>query len=59
MADPHRDLSIPIGHMLDAIAGVRATAGLDSAEVLRSDWTRLRAIERGFEIISDDASPRR
>ena len=39
--------------MLDAIAGVAATAGLDLAEVLRSDWTRLRAIERGFEIISE------
>jgi uncharacterized protein with HEPN domain len=48
-----RDHSIPIDHMLDAISGLRLTAGADGPETIARDWTRVRAIERGFEIVSE------
>jgi uncharacterized protein with HEPN domain len=48
-----RDHSIPIEQMLDAIAGLRLTAGADTAGTIVRDWTRMRAIERGFEIVSE------
>ncbi|MDJ0824746.1 MAG: DUF86 domain-containing protein [Rhodobacter sp.] len=44
---------IRIGHMLDAIAGVRATVGSEEMATVFADWTRARAIERGYEIISE------
>lgn len=48
-----KDAAVPIRHMLDAIAGLRDTAGGRDAAALASDWMRMRAIERGFEIISE------
>ena len=52
MARP-RDHSIAIGQMLDAIAGIRLAAGVESVDTLSRDWVRIRAIERGFEILSE------
>ncbi|HET9069948.1 MAG TPA: HepT-like ribonuclease domain-containing protein [Amaricoccus sp.] len=48
-----RDLSIPIEQMLEAIAGVRSAATDDPPDVVAKDWIRMRAIERGLEIISE------
>ena len=53
MARRDRDYSVPIEDMIAAIAGVRLAAGGDTAEVLAMDWVRSRAIERGFEVISE------
>ena len=50
---PPRDYSIPIEDMLAAIAGVKLAAGDDTPEDLARDWVRMRAIERGFEIVSE------
>ena len=47
-----RDL-LRIAHMLDAIAGVHATVADEPMEIVMANWTRARAIERGFEIVSE------
>jgi uncharacterized protein with HEPN domain len=53
MARAPRDHTLPIDQMIAAIAGIRATAAGLSAEQLDKDWMRMRAVERGFEILSE------
>jgi uncharacterized protein with HEPN domain len=48
-----KDPSIRIGHMLDAIGGIRATIGGDPFSEVFGNWTRRMAVERGFEIVSE------
>ncbi len=45
--------AVRIGHMLDAISGLRQVVAEAGLEGLDSSWTRMRAFERGFEIISE------
>jgi uncharacterized protein with HEPN domain len=48
-----KDPSIRIGHMLDAIKGIRETMGGDPFDEVFRSWTRRMAVERGFEIVSE------
>ena len=51
-----RSVRAPAGRiddMLEAIAGIAAAIAQDSMEAIMGDWTRRRAVERGFEIISE------
>lgn len=44
---------VRIGHMLEAIEGLRTVVSDDAPEIVRLSWMRMRAFERGFEIISE------
>lgn len=44
---------LAIDEMLAAIAGLRATAEGRTAAQIEDDWMRARALERGFEIVSE------
>ncbi len=44
---------VRIGHMLEAIKGLRDVMGDDAQDEVRQSWMRMRAFERGFEIISE------
>ena len=47
-------MRLRIQDILDAIAGIRGAIGDKTAiETLMADWVRQRAVERGFEIISE------
>ena len=48
-----RDPRVPITHMLDAISGIGRVAALAPAEAIGGDWVLSRALERGFEILSE------
>lgn len=49
----HQRDRLRISHMLDAIAGVRQAVGAATMPEILADWVRARAMERGFEIISE------
>jgi uncharacterized protein with HEPN domain len=52
ISDAERD-RVRIGHMLDAVEGIVDMVGTATLQDIFSDWMRARAMERGFEIISE------
>lgn len=52
MTDADR-AALRIHHMRDAIAGIRQVLATGTAAEIEADWIRLRALERGFEILSE------
>ncbi len=54
MTLPDQDrAALRITHMLEAIAGVRQLVRQSDTNTIAGDWTKSRALERGFEIISE------
>jgi len=50
--DRERDL-LAVLQMREAIAGLRETTAGQTRAAIAADWMRARALERGFEIISE------
>jgi uncharacterized protein with HEPN domain len=48
-----RSVSLRIQDMLDAMAGIRQAIAGDAIDTVAADWIRQRAVECGFEIISE------
>lgn len=45
--------ALRIAHMLEAITGVSQIIGSANSGAVAADWVKARALERGFEIISE------
>ena len=45
--------ALRIHHMRDAIAGIRQVLATGTPDEIEADWVRARAVERGFEILSE------
>lgn len=45
--------TLRIAHMLEAIIGVSQIIGSTDPGAIAADWVKARALERGFEIISE------
>lgn len=50
---PEDRAALRIHHMRDAIAGIRSVLATGAPEEIEADWIRIRALERGFEILSE------
>jgi uncharacterized protein with HEPN domain len=50
---PEDRAALRIHHMRDAIAGIRAVLATGAPAEIEADWIRIRAPERGFEILSE------
>lgn len=48
-----RSVALRIQDILEAMAGIGSAIAGDDIETVMADWTRHRAVERGFEIISE------